>query len=113
MGWICLSLCFTWGSSKARGPLLEVGVGAGCTRSACWGGQGGALGARPGQGVPVVLSGVAIVAANAHFMHSWVPRDRHPVSGAEGCGQQVRELGLGGAGNHISRPLCWHSLGAP
>ena len=44
---------------------------------------------------------------------SWVPIDWHPVSGAEGCGPQVRELGLGGAGNHVFRPLCWHSLGAP
>ena len=38
---ICLSLCFTWGSSEAHVPLLEVGVGAGCTGSRCWGGVGG------------------------------------------------------------------------
>ena len=54
-----------------------------------------------GVGVPVVLSGVAIVAGKAHFVCSWVPLDRHPVGGAEGCGPQVRELGLHGAGNHV------------
>ena len=66
-----------------------------------------------GGGVPVVLSGVAIVAGNAHFMGSRVPIHWHPVSKAEGCGPQVRELGLSGAGNHIFCPLCWHSLGTP
>ena len=30
---------------------------------------------------------------------------RHPVGAAEGCGPQVRELGLRGAGNHVVRPL--------
>ena len=78
-----------------------------------WGWGGGAPGAHLGQGAPVVLSSVAIAAGNAHFMHSWVPRDRHPMNGTEGCGPQVRELGLGGAGNDISCPLCSHSLGAP
>ena len=55
-------------------------------------------------------SGVA--AGNAHFVGSWVPIDGHLVSGMEGCGPQVRELGLGGAGNHVFRPLCWYCLGA-
>ena len=73
----------------------------------------GALGAHPGQGVTVVLSGVAIAAGKAHFVHSWVPRDQHPVSRVEGCGPQVRELRFGGAGNYVFCPLCWHSLGAP
>ena len=94
-------------------PLLEVGVGAGCTGSTCWGGVGGGTGSRLGQGVTVVLSGVTIVAGKAHFVHSWVPRDQHPVSGAEGCGPQVRELGFHGAGNYLFHPLYWHSLGAP
>ena len=61
-----------------------------------------------GVGVPVVLSGVAIVAGKAHFVCSWVPLDRHPVGEAEGCGPQVRELGLHGAGNHVL-----HSRGSP
>ena len=108
-----MSLCFIWGNSEARGPLLEVGLGVGCTGSTCWGGVGGALGVRPGQGVTVVLSGVTIAAGKAHFVHSWVPRDWDPVSGAEGCRPQVRELGFGGAGNYVFRPLCWHSLRAP
>ncbi|KAM9671277.1 uncharacterized protein ACBT57_006497 [Dama dama] len=45
--------------------------------------------ARRGRGVPVVLSGVAIAAGNAHFVGSWVPIDGHLVSGTEGCGPQV------------------------
>ena len=32
-------------------------------------------------------------------------KGRHPVCAAEGCGPQVRELGLRGAGNHVVRPL--------
>ena len=28
----------------------------------------------------------------AHFVRSWVPKDRHPVGAAEGCRPQVREL---------------------
>ena len=55
-----------------------------------------------------MLSGVAIVAGKAHFVYSWVPLDRHPVGGAEGCRPQVRELGLRGAGNHVL-----HSRGSP
>ena len=51
-----------------------------------WAWGRGTSGARPGQGVPVVLSGVSIASGNAHFLHSWVPSDQHPVSGAEGCG---------------------------
>ena len=76
-------------------------------------GAGDAQGARRGRGVPVVLSGVTIAAGNVHFMCSWVPIDWHPVCGVDGCGPQVRELGLGGAGNHVFCPLCWHSLEAP
>ena len=41
MGWICLSLCFTWVSSEACRPILEVGVGEGHTGIACWGRGGG------------------------------------------------------------------------
>ena len=66
-----------------------------------------------GGGVPVVLSGVAIAAGNAHFARSWVPSDRHPVSRVEGCRPQVSELGLSGAENYLVHFLCWHSLGAP
>ena len=41
-----------------------------------------------GGSVPVVLSGVAIAAGNAHLVRSWVPMDQHPVSRGEGCGPQ-------------------------
>ena len=44
--------------------------------------------ARQGRGVPVVLSGVTIAAGNAHFVGSWVPINRYPVSRVEGCGPQ-------------------------
>ena len=44
------------------------------------------------------VSGISIVAGNAHFGGSWVPIDQHPVSRAEGCGPQVEELGLHGTG---------------
>jgi len=64
-----------------------------------------ALLAGVGEGFPVVLSGVAVAAGNAHCVRSWVPKGRHPVGAAEGCGPQVRELGLRGAGNHVVRPL--------
>src|SRR5574337_938729 len=66
---------------------------------------GGRLRGGVGEGFPVVLSGVAVAAGNAHCVRSWVPKDRHPVGAAEGCGPQVRELGLRGAGNHVVRPL--------
>ena len=55
---------------------------------------GGRLLAGVGEGFPVVLSGFAMAAGNAHCVRSWVPKDRHPVGAAEGCGPQVRELGL-------------------
>ena len=42
----------------------------------------------------ITLSGFAMAAGNAHCVRSWVPKDRHPVGAAEGCGPQVRELGL-------------------
>ena len=74
------------------------GVGRGRRREG-WPGRRG--GGRPqaavGEGFPVVLSGVAVAAGNAHCVRSWVPKDRHPVGAAEGCGPQVRELGLRGA----------------
>ena len=50
-------------------------------------------------------SGVAIAAGHAHFVRSWVPKDRHPVGAAEGCGPRVRALGL--------RPLGCHLLVCP
>ena len=72
-------------------------------------GAGRRGGGRPqagvGEGFPVVLSGVAVAAGNAHCVRSWVPKGRHPVGAAVGCGPQVRELGLRGAGNHVVRPL--------
>ena len=40
-----------------------------------------------------MLSGVTTAAGSTHFVHSWVPRDRHPVSGAEGCEPQVKGTG--------------------
>ena len=62
------------------------------------------------------VSGVSIVAGNAHFGGSWVPIDQHPVSRAEGCGPQVKELGLHGTGwSREPRilPSLLHSLGVP
>ena len=52
------------------------------------------VGVRVGVGweVPVVLSAVAIAPRNAQFMRSWVPMDRHPVGGAEGCGPQTQGM---------------------
>ena len=38
------------------------------------------------------------MAGNAYLVGSWVAIDRHPVSGVEGCGPQVKELGLHGTG---------------
>ena len=83
--------------------------------------MGGAHLARVGGGARLLrllgsgsqVSGVSIAAGNAHFVGSWVPIDWHPVSGAEGCGPQVGSVAQGGAGTHVFRPLCWHSLGAP
>src|SRR5574340_997505 len=77
-----------WGGRGARG-----GGGGGGGGGAPWGGGG--------EGFPVVLSGVAGAAWNAHCVRSCVPKGRHPVGAAEGCGPQVRELGLRGAGNHV------------
>ena len=45
----------------------------------------------------------AIAAGHAHFVRSWVPKDRHPVGAAEGCGPRVRALGLRGAGTLNSK----------
>ena len=44
---------------------------------------------------------IAVAAGNAHCVRSWVPKGRHPVGAAEGCGPQVRDLGLRGAGTHL------------
>ena len=66
-----------------------------------------------GGSVPVVLSGVATAARNAHFLRSCVPKDPHLVGAAEGCGPQVTELGLLGAGNQVFRPLLTHSRSSP
>ena len=63
--------------------------------------------------VPVVLPGVATAAGNAHFVRSWVPKDRHPVGAVEGCGPQVRELGLRGAGNQVFHRLLAYSQSSP
>ena len=65
------------------------------------------------EGFPVVLSGVSTEAGNTHFVRSWVPKDRHPVGAAEGCGPLVRALGLRGAGNHVFRRLLVHSRSSP
>ena len=95
------------GSSEARGPLREA-----YGRSApgpCR--ERSAPPQTPRQWSQV--SGVSIAPGNAHFVGSWVPIDWHPVSGAEGCGPQVGSVAQGGAGTHVFRPLCWHSLGAP
>lgn len=116
VGRMGLSLCFTGGQARSRRPVLEGGVGAGRTRAAAqeggargrvWGGTN--VAARRGRGFPVVLSGLATAAGSARFVGSWVPVDRHPASRAEGCGPQVRELGLGGAGNRVFCPLCLQS----
>ena len=63
--------------------------------------------------VPVVFSGVDTAARNAQFLRSCVPKDPHLVGAVEGCGPQVRELGLLGAGNHVFRPLLAHSQSSP
>ena len=76
-------------------------AGAGLTLA-----ERGGVGSRgDGEGFPVALSGVATAAGNAHFVRSWVPKDRHPMGAVEGCGPQVRELGLRGAGIMASGPI--------
>src|SRR5574340_1096739 len=82
--------------------------GGGGPRGAGGGGGGGGGGPAPGGGgggLPRCPLGGRVAAGNAHCVRSWVPKDRHPVGAAEGCGPQVRELGLRGAGNHVVRPL--------
>ena len=92
------------------GPSCAPGIPTAAGKApGAWQGRGGAgrgaLLAGVGEGFPVVLSGVAVAAWNAHCVRSCVPKGRHPVGAAEGCGPQVRELGLRGAGNHVVRPL--------
>ena len=82
------------GSSEARGPLLEVGVWAEHTRPA----SAAERASSELLGCGSQVSGVSVAAGNAHFVDSWVPIYRHPVSGGEGCGPQVKELGLRGTG---------------
>ena len=84
---------------RGRGGAYPGGMGRGA-RSRRESAPGGVV-----EGFPVVLSGVAIAAGDTHFVSSWVPKDLHPVGAAEGCGPQVRALGLRGAGNHVFRPL--------
>ena len=71
------------GSPLRLGPRRERGRGGANPGGA---GLGSAHGG-DGEGFPVVLSGVATAAGNAHFVRSWVPKDRHPVGAAEGCGR--------------------------
>lgn len=89
-------------SASGAGPAWAAGQERG-SRERVWGGMN--MAARRGPG----LSGLAIAAGNARFVGSWVPVDWHPASRAQGCGPQVRELGLGGAGNHVFCPLCLQS----
>ena len=97
------------GSTRAARVETPIAVGGGrsqlCSGDPHCGWEGTGSMAGVGEGFPVVLSGVAMAAGNAHCMRSWVPKGRHPVGAAEGCGPQVRELGLRGAGNHVVRPL--------
>ena len=113
-GWGAVSVVFSGvptaagkatGARQGRGEPGRRGAGSGLG----W----GRLLAGVGEGFPVVLSGVAIAAGHAHFVRSWVPKDRHPVGAAEGCGPRVRALGLRGAGNHVFRPLLAHSRSSP
>ena len=97
------------GSPLRLGTRRERGRGGANPGGA---GRGSAHGG-DGEGFPVALSGVATAAGNAHFVRSWVPKDRHPVGAVEGCGPQVRELGLRGAGNHVFHPLLAHSRSSP
>ena len=109
----------SWNRAWGRGSPGATGeggqrpwnrAGAGRTRAA----QGGCrLLAGVGEGFPDVLLGVAIAAGNAHFVNSWIPKDRHPSATAEGCGTQVRERGLRGAGNHVFRPVLAQSQSSP
>ena len=117
---------FRWGGGGGRSQLCSPGspLRLGRQRERGRGGANpGARGGGPvvaglplggdGEGFPVVLSGVSTEAGNTHFVRSWVPKDRHPVGAAEGCGPQVRELGLRGAGNQVFRRLLAHSRSSP
>ena len=108
---------FGWGSVPVvlPGSPLRLGTRRERGRGGANPGGAGRGSAHGGDGeeFPVVLSGVATAAGNAHFVRSWVPKDRHPVGAAEGCGPQVRELGLRGAGNQVFRRLLAHSRSSP
>ena len=95
------------GARQGWGETWRRGAGWGSVRS------GGRLLAGVGEGFPDVLLGVAIAAGNAHFVNSWIPKDRHPLATVEGCGTQVRERGLCGAGNHVYRPVLAQSQSSP
>src|SRR5574340_542758 len=58
------------GAWQGRGGAGRGGGGGG--------GGGGGRWAGVGEGFPVVLSGVAVAAGNAHCVRSWVPKGRHP-----------------------------------
>ena len=79
-----MSLCFTWGSSKACGPLLELGRGTGCTRSAGWGG-GWRTGSASGAGGPsCALRGY----------HCGWERRFHALLGPQGSASSERSRGV-------------------
>ena len=70
------------------GPSCAPGIPTAAGKApGAWQGRGGAgrgaLLAGVGEGFPVVLSGVAVAAGNAHCVRSWVPKGRHPVGAAE------------------------------
>ena len=95
------------GARQGRGKTWRRGAGWGVRsqRGSAPGGGGG--------GLPTCALGVAIAAGNAHFVDSWIPKDRHPLATAEGCGTQVRDRGLRGAGNHVFRPVLAQSQSSP
>ena len=82
---VCVCVHIPRGSPRRLGRHRELGWGGAA-------GGGGRLLAGVGEGFPVVLSGVAMAAGNAHCVRSWVPKGRHPVGAAEGYGPQVNTV---------------------